>query len=61
MTQYAVTDPHTGERISDVPTDTDEQVLAAVGAAQDAFTSWGRTSSAADRAKLVRRVSELHT
>ena len=32
-----------------------------MAAAQDAFTSWGRTSSAADRAKLVRRVSELHT
>jgi succinate-semialdehyde dehydrogenase/glutarate-semialdehyde dehydrogenase len=61
MTQYAVTDPRTGERVRDVPTDTDEQVLAAVGAAHDAFTSWGRTSSVADRAKLVRRVSELHT
>jgi succinate-semialdehyde dehydrogenase / glutarate-semialdehyde dehydrogenase len=36
-------------------------VLSAVAAAQDAFTSWGRTSSVADRAKLVRRVSELHT
>jgi succinate-semialdehyde dehydrogenase/glutarate-semialdehyde dehydrogenase len=61
MTEYAVTDPHTGERISDIPTDSDEQVLAAVTAAQDAFTSWGRTSSVADRAKLVRRVSELHS
>src|SRR5215218_3652796 len=61
MTEYAVTDPRTGERISDVPTDSDEQVLAGVAAAQDAFTSWGRTSSVADRAKLVRRVSELHT
>jgi succinate-semialdehyde dehydrogenase / glutarate-semialdehyde dehydrogenase len=61
MTQYAVTDPSTGERLSDVPTDTDEQVQAAVAAAHDAFTTWGRTSSAADRAKLVRRVSELHT
>ncbi len=61
MTEYAVTDPSTGERISDVPTDSDEQVLAAVAAAQDAFTTWGRTSSAADRAKLVRRVAELHT
>jgi succinate-semialdehyde dehydrogenase/glutarate-semialdehyde dehydrogenase len=61
MTQYAVTDPSTGERISDVPTDSDEQVLAAVAAAHDAFTTWGRTSSVADRAKLVRRVSELHT
>jgi succinate-semialdehyde dehydrogenase/glutarate-semialdehyde dehydrogenase len=61
MTEYAVTDPSTGERISEVPTDTDEQVLAAVAAAQDAFTGWGRTSSVADRAKLVRRVAELHT
>src|SRR3954471_3115150 len=61
MTQYAVTDPRTGERISDVPTDSDEQVLAGVAAAHDAFTTWGRTSSVADRAKLVRRVSELHT
>ncbi len=61
MTEYAVIDPHTGERISDTPTDSDEQVLAAVAAAQEAFTSWGRTSSVADRAKLVRRVSELHS
>jgi succinate-semialdehyde dehydrogenase/glutarate-semialdehyde dehydrogenase len=61
MTQYAVTDPHTGERISDVPTDSDEQVLAAVAAAHHAFTTWGRTSTVADRAKLVRRVAELHT
>jgi succinate-semialdehyde dehydrogenase / glutarate-semialdehyde dehydrogenase len=61
MTEYAVTDPRTGERISEVPTDSDEQVLAALAAAQDAFTSWGRTSATADRAALVRRVSELHT
>src|SRR3954471_4626839 len=61
MTEYAVTDPHTGERISDVPTDSDEQVTAAVAAAQEAFTSWGRTSSVAERAALIRRVAELHT
>jgi succinate-semialdehyde dehydrogenase/glutarate-semialdehyde dehydrogenase len=61
MTQYAVTDPRTGERISDVPTDSDEQVLAAVAAAQDAFTTWGRTSSVAERTALVRRVAELPT
>jgi succinate-semialdehyde dehydrogenase/glutarate-semialdehyde dehydrogenase len=61
MTQYAVTDPHTGERVSDVPTDSDEQVLAAVAAAQSAFDSWGRTTTAAERTKLVHRVAELHT
>ena len=57
MTQYAVTDPSTGELVSEVPTATDEQVLAALAAAQDAFTTWGRTSAVADRAQLVRRVS----
>ena len=61
MTQYAVTDPSTGERIREVPTDSDEQVLAAVAAADEAYRTWGRTSTAADRTKLVRRVSELHT
>jgi succinate-semialdehyde dehydrogenase / glutarate-semialdehyde dehydrogenase len=61
MTQYAVTDPSTGERIREVPTDSDEQVLAAVAAAHEAYSTWGRTSTAADRTKLVRRVSELHT
>ena len=61
MTQYAVTDPSTGEVVRSFPTDSDEQVTAAVAAAQGAFTSWGRTSSVADRAALIRRVAELHT
>jgi succinate-semialdehyde dehydrogenase / glutarate-semialdehyde dehydrogenase len=61
MTEYAVTDPRTGERVSDVPTDTDEQVLAAVTAAHQTFQTWGRTSSVADRAALVQKVADLHT
>jgi succinate-semialdehyde dehydrogenase / glutarate-semialdehyde dehydrogenase len=61
MIEYAVTDPRTGERVSDVPTDTDEQVLAAVGAAHRAFQTWGRTSTVADRAALVQKVADLHT
>ena len=61
MTQYAVTDPSTGERIREVPTDSDEQVSAAVAAAHEAYRTWGRTSTAAERTALVRRVSELHT
>src|SRR6476469_6504162 len=61
MTEYAVTDPRTGERVSDVPTDTDEQVLAAVATAHQTFNTWGRTSSVADRAALVQKVADLHT
>ena len=59
--QYAVTDPSTGQRVSSFPIDSDEQVTAAVGAAQSAYTSWGRTSSVAERSALVRRVGELHS
>ena len=61
VTQYAVTDPTTGELLRSFPTDTDEQVTAAVEAAQAAYLTWGRTSSVADRAALIRRVAELHT
>jgi succinate-semialdehyde dehydrogenase / glutarate-semialdehyde dehydrogenase len=61
MTHYAVIDPRTGEHISDVPTDTDEQVTAAVASAHRAFVDWARSSSVQERAKLVRGVSELHT
>ena len=58
--QYAVTDPSTGEVLRTFPTDSDEQITAAVAAAQAAFTSWGRTSTVTERAALIRRVSELH-
>ena len=61
MTTYAVTDPSTGELVQSFPTSTDEEVAAAVAAAQGAFDSWGRTSSVAERAALIRRVGELHT
>ena len=61
MTQYAVTDPRTGERVSDVPTDTDEQVLAAVASAHRTPYQLGSHEPVADRASLVRRVAELHT
>jgi succinate-semialdehyde dehydrogenase/glutarate-semialdehyde dehydrogenase len=61
MPQYAVTDPSTGDLVRAFPTDSDEQVTAAVAAAQAAYTSWGRTSTVADRAALIRRVAELHT
>src|SRR5262249_7045064 len=61
MTEYAVTDPRTGERVSDVPTDTDEQVRGAVATAHQTFQTWGRTSTVAERAALIRKVADLHT
>ncbi|MGW2342366.1 NAD-dependent succinate-semialdehyde dehydrogenase [Streptomyces sp. NPDC001661] len=56
---YAVTDPATGEIVETYPTATDAEVTAAVDAAHRA-AAWGRTSSVADRAALLRRLGDLH-
>jgi succinate-semialdehyde dehydrogenase / glutarate-semialdehyde dehydrogenase len=59
--RYAVVDPSSGELVREYQNHTDEQLLEAVGRAHEAFRSWGRHGSVADRATLVRRVAELHT
>ncbi|WP_425825866.1 NAD-dependent succinate-semialdehyde dehydrogenase [Streptomyces fractus] len=56
---YAVTDPATGEIVETYSTATDAEVAAAVDAAHQA-TAWGRTSTVADRAALLRRLGDLH-
>ncbi|GAA3659639.1 aldehyde dehydrogenase family protein [Nocardioides ginsengisoli] len=58
--EYAVRNPRTGELVETYPTATDAEVTAAVDAAQSAYVSWGRTSTVAERAALIRRVAELH-
>ncbi|MEO5662639.1 MAG: NAD-dependent succinate-semialdehyde dehydrogenase [Nocardioides sp.] len=60
MTEYAVRNPATGEVTATFPTATDAEVAGAVASAAAAFDSWGRTSTVAERAALVRRVAELH-
>jgi succinate-semialdehyde dehydrogenase/glutarate-semialdehyde dehydrogenase len=58
---FAVTDPATGEVLRTYPTATADDLERVVGAASAAAYGWGRTSTVADRAALVRRVAELHT
>src|SRR6187431_442674 len=60
MTDYAVINPSTGETLATYPTATDAEIAAAVAAADSAYRTWARTTSAADRAALVRRAAELH-
>ena len=60
MTEYAVRDPRTGELVAEYPTASDEEVLAAVNAADRAYRAWGRVSSVTERTALLRRVAELH-
>jgi succinate-semialdehyde dehydrogenase/glutarate-semialdehyde dehydrogenase len=61
VTEYAVTDPATGEVVKNYPTATDAEIQAAISAAAAASRGWGRTTTVAERAGLVRRVAELHT
>lgn len=56
---YAVTDPATGQVTEVYPTATAADIAAALDTAH-AATVWGRTSSVADRAALLRRLGDLH-
>ena len=58
---YAVVDPSTGDLVKEYPTATDEQIEQAVAAAAKAHREWSRGSTVAERAALIRKVSELHT
>jgi succinate-semialdehyde dehydrogenase/glutarate-semialdehyde dehydrogenase len=60
MTEYAVINPSTGETLATYPTATDAEIAAAVSAADGAYRNWARTTSASERAALVRRAAELH-
>ncbi|HET7180662.1 MAG TPA: NAD-dependent succinate-semialdehyde dehydrogenase [Candidatus Limnocylindrales bacterium] len=59
MSNYAVTNPATGETVARYDTATDAQIEQALSKAQAAYEGW-RTVAVADRAKLIARVAELH-
>ncbi|MDN5789447.1 MAG: NAD-dependent succinate-semialdehyde dehydrogenase [Micrococcales bacterium] len=60
MLAYAVVNPTTGETVAEYPTMTDAEVSQAIAAADDAYRSWGRKTTVAERAALVQRVADLH-
>jgi succinate-semialdehyde dehydrogenase / glutarate-semialdehyde dehydrogenase len=60
MTQYAVVDPVTGDVVAEYPTATDAQIEEALAAAADAYRSWSKKSTLAQRATLIRKVAALH-
>ena len=57
---YAVTNPATGEQLKVYPTITDDELEHAIALAHSTHQSWLRSSTVEERAKLVRRVGELH-
>ena len=61
MSYYAVVNPATGETVKEYQTITDDELHDAIARADATFRSWGRTTTAAERAELVRKVGDLHS
>ena len=61
MSEYAVTNPATGERVKEYPTISDAALADAIATADRAHREWSRATTIEERAALVRRVGELHT
>ena len=60
MSVYAVVNPATRETVQSYPTISDAALDDAIAAADQAHRTWSRSSTVAERAALIRRVSELH-
>ena len=55
---FATTNPYTGETLKTFPNATDEEIVAAIGRADTAFTAW-RETSFAQRATVMRSAAEI--
>jgi succinate-semialdehyde dehydrogenase/glutarate-semialdehyde dehydrogenase len=60
MADYAVIDPATGETIKTYPTISDGDLETAIGRAHAAHRGWSKETTVQERAKVIRRVGELH-
>ena len=61
MSDYAVVNPATGETIKEYPTITDDELRGAIERADGAYKNWTPSSTAAERAAIIRKVSDLHS
>jgi len=61
VSDYAVVNPATGETVKEYPTISDDDLKDAIGRAYKAHQNWVPTTTVGQRAKLIRRVGELHT
>jgi succinate-semialdehyde dehydrogenase/glutarate-semialdehyde dehydrogenase len=61
MSTYAVVNPATGETVKEYPEISDADLRAAIERADEASKTWSASSTVAERAALVRKVSELHS
>jgi succinate-semialdehyde dehydrogenase/glutarate-semialdehyde dehydrogenase len=61
LTKYTVVNPATGETLKEYPQISDEELSAAIAAADDSHRSWGMKTSVSERAALVKKVAEFHS
>ncbi len=61
MSKYSVVNPASGETVAEYPEISDEDLSAAITAAEETHRNWGLKTSPAERASLVKRVAELHS
>jgi succinate-semialdehyde dehydrogenase/glutarate-semialdehyde dehydrogenase len=59
MSEYAVINPATGEKVRSYPTASDQEIGSAVDAVVGAHAQWSQRS-VAERASIVRRIGDLH-
>ncbi|MDX6583960.1 MAG: succinate-semialdehyde dehydrogenase / glutarate-semialdehyde dehydrogenase [Solirubrobacterales bacterium] len=60
MGKYAVINPATGETEKEYPQISDDDLEAALAAAEDAHRNWGLKTSVSERAALVKKVANFH-
>lgn len=60
MSDYAVINPATGETVKEYPTISDSDLQAAIARVDDAHREWSSSTTAQERAELVRKVGALH-
>ncbi len=60
MSTYAVVNPATGEKVKEYEEISDTDLDAVIARADAAYRSWTSSTTATERAGLIRRVGELH-
>ena len=60
MGKYAVINPATRETVKEYPDMSDDELAAAITAANDAHKNWGLETSVAERAAMVQKVADFH-
>jgi succinate-semialdehyde dehydrogenase/glutarate-semialdehyde dehydrogenase len=60
MSNYAVVNPATGDKVKEYPDISDDELDAAIGKSWDTHRDWSLSKTPAERAALIQRVADLH-